>query len=90
MEVKIYSINDCKYCEALKTVLLESFIPFIEVKVRRLVEGEGEGMSFTDYLELEPDIPVAKRCIFPQVYFDGKYVGNMQDALDYLYKNETK
>ena len=88
MEVKIYSINDCKYCDALKTVLLESFIPFIEVKVRRL--SEGEGMSFAEYLELEPDIPVAKRCIFPQVYFDGKYVGNMQDALDYLYKNETK
>ena len=90
MEVKIYSINDCKYCDALRTVLLESFIPFIEVKVRRLVEGEGEGMSFAEYLELEPDIPVAKRCIFPQVYFDEKYVGNMQDALDYLYKNETK
>ena len=90
MEVKIYSINDCKYCDALKAVLLESFIPFIEVKVRRLVEGEGEGMSFTEYLKLEPDIPVAKRCIFPQVYFDGKYVGNMQDALDYLYGNETK
>ena len=90
MEVKIYSITDCKYCDTLKTVLLESFIPFIEVKVRRLSEGEGEGMSFSEYLELEPDIPVAKRCIFPQVYFDEKYVGNMQDALDYLYKNETK
>ena len=90
MEVKIYSINDCKYCDVLRTVLLESFIPFIEVKVRRLSEGEGEGMSFSEYLELEPDIPVAKRCIFPQVYFDEKYVGNMQDALDYLYKNETK
>ena len=38
MEVKIYSINDCKYCDTLKTVLLESFIPFIEVKVRRLSE----------------------------------------------------
>ena len=55
MEVKIYSINNCKYCDTLKTVLLESFIPFIEVKVRRLSEGEGEGMSFAEYLELEPD-----------------------------------
>lgn len=90
MEVKFYSIDNCKYCDALKTVLLESFIPFIEVKVRRLSEGEGEGMSFSDYLDLEPDIPVAKRCMFPQVYLDDKYVGNMQETLDYLFKNETK
>ena len=90
MEVKLYSISNCEYCDALKTVLLESYIPFVEVRVRRLVEGEGEGMSFSEYLKLEPDIPVSQRCIFPQVYFDGKYVGNMQDALHYLYKNETK
>lgn len=88
MDVKIYSINNCKYCDTLKYVLSQSGIPFTEVKVLRLVE-EGDGMPFEEYIELEPDIPLAKKCIFPQVYLDGKYIGNMKETLHYLH-NETK
>jgi glutaredoxin len=89
MEVKIYSISDCRYCDTLKTVLIQSNIAFTEVRVCRLVEQECVGMSFSEYVELEPDIPLAKKCVFPQVYLDGKYIGNMQETLRYLH-NETK
>lgn len=88
MDVKIYSINNCRYCDTLKYVLNQSGIPFTEVKVRRLVE-QGDGMPFDEYIKLEPDIPIAKKCIFPQVYLDGKYIGNMKETLHYLH-NETK
>ena len=88
MEVKIYSVDNCRYCETLKHVLIQSQIPFTEVKVLRLTET-GEGMPFSDYVSLEPEIPLNKKCFFPQVYLDGKYIGNMSETLRHL-NNETK
>jgi glutaredoxin len=88
VEVKIYSVDNCRYCETLKHVLIQSQIPFTEVKVLRLTET-GEGMPFSDYVNLEPDVPLIKKCSFPQVYLDGKYIGNMSETLRYL-NNETK
>ena len=89
MEVKIYSISDCGYCETLKNVLREGNIPFEDIKVCRLTET-GDGMPFSEYVKLEPNVPLVKKLSFPQVYFDEKYVGNMKDALNYLRENETK
>ena len=90
MRVKIYSIKNCRYCNILKEVLKTSHIPFEEVKVRRLVDTDDiEGMPFEEYIELEPDVELTKRCSFPQVYIDGKYIGDMNDTLIYLF-DETK
>ena len=90
MRVKIYSISNCRYCNILKEVLTTSLIPFDEVKVRRLVDtDDSEGMPFDEYIKLEPDVELAKKCIFPQVYIDGKYIGDMKETLNYLF-NETK
>lgn len=88
MEVKIYSVDNCRYCDVLRNVLINSGIAFTEVKVLRLTET-GEGMPFSEYVELEPDVPLIKKCSFPQVYLDGKYIGNMQETLRHL-NNETK
>lgn len=88
MQVKIYSVDNCRYCDVLRNVLTQSNIPFTEIKVLRLTEI-GEGMPFSEYVELEPDVPLIKKCSFPQVFLDGKYIGNMKDTLHYLY-NETK
>lgn len=89
MRVRIYSISNCKYCTILKETLKTSQIPFDEVKVRRLSETTGEGMPFNEYIELEPDVELEKKCIFPQVYIDDKYIGDMKDTLSYLF-DETK
>lgn len=90
MRVRIYSISNCRYCNILKEVLTTSLIPFDEVKVRRLVDtDDSEGMPFNEYIELEPDVELAKKCIFPQVYIDDKYIGDMKETLNYLF-NETK
>ena len=50
MRVKIYSIKNCRYCNILKEVLKTSVIPFDEVKVRRLVVGEGSVLSMGMYI----------------------------------------
>lgn len=83
MSVKIYSINNCRYCDTLKQILTKSLIPYEEVKVIRMGE-EGEGILFSKYLELEPDIPLIQRCTFPQVYIDGKYTGDIKSTLRYI------
>lgn len=89
MHVKIYSINDCRYCETLKYVLHENNIPYTEIKVSRLGEVN-DCMPFSEYIKLEPTIPLVRKLSFPQVYFDEKYIGSMKDALNYLHGNETK
>jgi len=89
MHVKIYSIDDCRYCETLKHVLQTNNIFYTEIKVSRLGEVN-DGMPFSEYVKLEPTIPLVRKLKFPQVYFDGKYIGSMQDALNYLHGNETK
>jgi glutaredoxin len=86
--VKFYSINDCNYCNVLREVLIHFKIDYDEVKVLRGSET-GEGMLFSDYLNLEKDIPIMTKCTFPQVYIDGKYIGTIKNALDYL-QNENK
>ena len=83
MTVKIYSINNCQYCDTLKEILTASLIPYEEVKVIRMGE-EGEGILFSKYLELEPAIPLIQRCTFPQVYIDGKYTGDIKSTLGYI------
>jgi len=83
MPVKIYSINNCQYCDTLKQILTASLIPYEEVKVIRMGE-EGEGIAFSKYLELEPDIPLIQRCTFPQVYIDGEYTGDIKSTLRYI------
>ncbi len=83
MTVKIYSINNCQYCDTLKQILTKSLIPYEEVKVIRMGE-EGVGIPFSKYLELEPDIPLIQRCTFPQVYIDGKYTGDIKSTLRYI------
>jgi glutaredoxin len=88
MEVKIYSISDCKYCEGLKQILDQFKIEYQEVKVLRADET-GEGISYNDYLNLEPSIPLLMRCTFPQCYIDGKYTGSIQSTLRHL-QNENK
>ncbi|NDB57781.1 hypothetical protein EB001_04985 [bacterium] len=83
MVVKIYSIKNCQYCDVLKEVLTKSSIPYEEIKVNRMGE-EDEGISFSQYLELEPNIPLIQRCAFPQVYIDEKYTGDIKSTLRYL------
>lgn len=88
MEVKIYSISNCSYCEGLKKILDHFGIEYQEVKVLRSDET-GDGIPYTDYINLEPSIPLIMRCSFPQCYIDGKYTGSIQATLRYL-QNENK
>jgi glutaredoxin len=83
MEVKIYSINNCQYCTTLKEILDISGVSYEEIKVLRMGE-EGEGISFSKYMELEPTVPLIQRCNFPQVYIDGEYTGDIKSTLRYL------
>ena len=50
-------------------------------------------MTFAEWLQKEPDVPIIDRCRFPQVYIDDKYIGGMQETIRHLYaavENETK
>ncbi len=88
MEVKIYSIANCNYCEVLKKVLIEQNIPHEIIRVIRPGE-QGDGISFTEYMEITKDIPLIQRCSFPQVYIDGTHTGDIKSTLRYL-QNENK
>ena len=88
MEVKIYSIANCKYCEVLKKVLTEQNIPHEIIRVIRLDES-GDGIPFYEYMEMVKDLPLIQRCSFPQVYIDGKHTGDFKSTLRHL-QNENK
>lgn len=88
MEVKIYSIANCKYCQVLQEVLNQSNIPHEVIRVLRMGES-GEGMLFSEYMNITKDIPMIQKCSFPQVYIDGKHIGDIKSTLRYL-QNETK
>jgi glutaredoxin len=88
MKVKIYSINNCKYCELIKSIFDDQSISYEEIKVLRMGES-GSGISFAEYLSLREDIPVAKKCNFPQIYVDDEYIGDLKSAITY-FKNENK
>lgn len=88
MEVKIYSIANCKYCDILQKVLADQNIPHEVVRVLRMGE-QGEGMLFSEYMKIAKDLPLIQRCSFPQVYIDGKHTGDFKSTLRYL-QNENK
>jgi glutaredoxin len=88
MVVKIYSINNCPYCNVLKEILNTSGISYEEVKVLRMGE-EGDGISFTEYIQMEPSVPLIQRCNFPQVYIDEEYTGDIKSTLRHL-RNANK
>lgn len=88
MEVKIYSIADCKYCEILQQILEQSNITHEVIRVLRMGE-HGEGMPFSEYMKIVKDLPLIQRCSFPQVYIDGKHTGDIKSTLTYL-QNENK
>lgn len=89
MEVKIYSIANCKYCEVLEQILTQSNIKHTTIRVLRMGE-QGEGMSFSEYMNISKDISMIQKCSFPQIYIDGKHIGDMKSTLRYLQQNENK
>jgi len=90
MKVKIYSVSNCSHCDVLRKVLTEHGIEFQEIKVLNSTEDNENGISYQDYLELEPSITLLERCSFPQVYIDGKRIGNIKQTVRYLKQNENK
>lgn len=88
MGVKIYSINNCQYCNVLKEILDTFKISYEEVKVLRVGE-EGDGISFNEYIQMDPSLPLIQRCNFPQVYIDEKYTGDIKSTLRHL-RNANK
>lgn len=94
MNLKIYSINNCKYCSSLMDSLSSHGIQYEVIKVLRADElGENGEMTFAEWLQKEPDVPIIDRCRFPQVYIDDKYIGGMKETIRHLYaavENETK
>lgn len=88
MQVKIYSIANCKYCEVLEKVLIEQNISYEMIRVLRMGES-GEGILFSEYMKIAKDLPLIQRCSFPQIYIDGIYAGDIKSTLRYL-QNENK
>lgn len=89
MEVKIYSIANCKYCEVLQKILIDQNIPHEVIRVLRMGE-QGEGIPFSEHMKIAKDLPMIQRCSFPQIYIDGKYTGDIKSTLKYLQQNENK
>lgn len=90
MEVKIYSVSNCSNCEVLKKILKTYKIQFEEVKVLSSIDAGDEGISYKQYLDLEPSVSLLEKCTFPQVYIDGKRIGNIRQTAKYLQQNENK
>lgn len=83
MEVKVYSIANCKYCDVLKQVLVEQNIPHEIIRVIRLDES-GEGIPFYEYMKMVKDLPLIQKYSFPQVYIDGQHTGDIKSTLAWL------
>jgi glutaredoxin len=95
MNLKIYSVSDCKYCSVLMDTLSAHGIQYEIVKVLKADElpVDGDEMPFAEWISNGPDVPIIQKCMFPQVYIDGEYIGGMKDTIRHLYgavQNETK
>jgi len=90
MKVKIYSVSNCSNCEVLRKILTTYNIQFEEVKVLNSMNTDEQGISYKQYLDLEPSVSLLEKCTFPQVYIDGKRIGNIRQTAKYLQQNENK
>ncbi len=82
MKVTIYSIQNCRYCDAVKNFFTNSNIDYTEIPVLRLGET-GDGMEFKEFCKVHTGLK-----IFPQVYVDDKCVGGVLETIRYF--NGTK
>lgn len=68
--VKIYSIQDCPYCNELKQILTEEGVEFIDVNVN-LPEYEAEYNKLHEITKSDdvPIVKVGKQLLVPNVSF---------------------
>ena len=82
MKIKLYSIDNCRYCVLIKNFFANANLQFEEVKVLRLGET-GSGMPFQEYCKIHTGLK-----IFPQVYVDDTCIGGIFETINYF--NGTK
>ncbi len=73
---KIYSKDNCSYCDAAKQLLTQKGLPFVEFKV---------GQDLTKEMLLEI-VPHAKTV--PQIYYDEQYIGGYENLVERLKTND--
>lgn len=72
MKAKVYSINNCGYCDAAKSLLKNKNIEFEEVNLTGDDDGKFELVKKTG------------QRTFPQIFLDGNFVGGYTDLKSFL------
>lgn len=72
MEAKIYSINNCSYCDAAKNLLKSRNIEFEEINLTNDDDGKFDLIKKTG------------QRTFPQVFFGEKFIGGYTDLKSFL------
>lgn len=68
--VKIYSIENCRYCTELKEILINEGVPFTEIDVN-LPENDAEYQKLIEITQCEnvPQIKVGNQILIPDISF---------------------
>ncbi len=74
----IYSKEDCPNCDTAKKILNEKGIKFKEIKLGRDIMDRNEFIA-----EIMDKSGIMPRAV-PQIFFDEKYLGNLDQFLEHI------
>lgn len=72
MQVEIYSINNCGYCEAAKALLKSKGMAFKEFNITDDTQKRIELVEKTHHRTM------------PQIFIDGKFIGGYNELKEFL------
>lgn len=75
-KIEVYTMNNCSYCEAAKSLLKSMDLPFTEFNVGDDHEKRLELVNKTGHRTM------------PQIFIDGQFVGGYRELKEYLSNEE--
>ncbi len=71
-DIKVYTINNCGYCEAAKALLKSLNLSYQEINLTTDDEGRRDLVQNTGHRTM------------PQIFVDGEFVGGFMELKDFL------
>ncbi len=72
MQIELYSINNCGYCEAAKSLLKSKNLEFTEININDDAQKRMELVEKTHHRTM------------PQIFIDGKFIGGYTELKEFL------
>lgn len=72
MQIQIYSINNCGYCEAAKSFLKSKGLAFSEINITDDIQKRHELVEKTNHRTM------------PQIFIDDKFIGGYTELKEFF------